>query len=32
MPATLAKLLGPQHMAINYGIIYTGLVKLDVLV
>ncbi|XP_060560281.1 uncharacterized protein LOC132720223 [Ruditapes philippinarum] len=31
MPATLAKLLGPQHMAINYGIIYTGLSVVSIL-
>ncbi|XP_053394414.1 oxalate:formate antiporter-like [Mercenaria mercenaria] len=31
MPATLAKLLGPQHMAINYGIIYTGLSLVSIL-
>ncbi|XP_053380319.1 uncharacterized protein LOC123561696 [Mercenaria mercenaria] len=31
MPSTLAKLLGPQHMAINYGIIYTGLSVVSIL-
>ncbi|KAL4220385.1 hypothetical protein ACF0H5_020788 [Mactra antiquata] len=25
MPSALAKMLGPQHMAINYGLIYTGM-------
>lgn len=31
MPSTIAKLLGPEHMSINYGIIYTGLSAVSIL-